>query len=63
MIDFETWFVAQFGKRDQGRGTDADLLRLRDERNYVVAELARREQWDAQHTAALYAWQARERKP
>lgn len=65
---FETWFVTQFGKRESINtafgGIDEDELRRRIIAGiFAKDEMDRRELWDDKHTAALYAWQAREEKP
>ena len=60
---FLAWFVEQHGKRETGllAGESDQMLADRVRAGKAAeAALAERRLWDAQKTAALYAWQARE---
>lgn len=56
-IKFDKWFQDQFGPRQEhGAPSDQELAdRVRDGYN-AKAELERRQRWDSQNQAALYAY-------
>ena len=63
--EFLAWFVGQFGKRPSRK----PVWKLRDKMNSMKAAAARAEMaylealvWEKNHTAALYAWNARTKK-
>lgn len=58
---FDTWFTAQFGKRPCRLDQDQEM---RDRKlDGEIASIILRDtlEYDAKRTAALYAWQAREK--
>ena len=60
MSAFETWFIEQHGRRTNSAvsRTDAQLRELIHAGEEAARELRRRNEWDARHESALYAWQA-----
>ena len=56
---FGVWFRRQFGTRPKGR-SDQELVDCVCAGEQAKADLACRRQWDANQTAALYAWCARD---
>lgn len=53
---FLEWFTLQFGKRDRGGETDAELMDIATAGRQAQDELDRRQAWDNQCTAAMYGW-------
>jgi len=62
---FATWFAEQFGSRvsKHDSNSDDDLVQIIQAGAAAERELRRRDLWDQQREAALYAWQASEGKP
>lgn len=58
---FSDWFVKQYGERtpDMPDKTDEQLRQIMLAGAKAGDVLHRRNLWDKQETAALYAWQAR----
>ncbi len=61
-LKFGDWFVAQHGARSPHAAADTDdVLRQKIHMGEMAArELKRRQEWDARHESALYAWTARD---
>lgn len=58
MSEFADWFGEQFGPRERGLlkdRSDDELFEARDLGRAAEQELMRREIWDQQHRAAMYA--------
>ena len=60
---FSDWFIRQYGQRvdEMSHKTDGQLRAIMQAGARAAEVLRQRELWDKQETAALYAWQAREK--
>lgn len=68
-LTFDKWFESQYKKRNNALWrvffndkTDAELQNIIDNGKDAEYVLKRRKRWDAMRQAALYAWQARDKK-
>ena len=59
-MKFSEWFEAQFGPRSEDSTQDYVLKQRAMDGALAQSEINRREQWDRQRQAALYAWCAKE---
>lgn len=61
---FSNWFTRQYGTRTPAMAdkTDEQLREIMHLGAKAGDVLHRRNLWDAQETAALYAWQAKEKQ-
>lgn len=60
---FESWFIAQHGKRPGLKTmTDEHLRKMLKDGEYARRALAAREEWEVRYESALYAWTAQEKQ-
>lgn len=60
MSAFNSWFVAQHGKRPHNGTSDKTLEETVAAGKRAEAMLAKRKEWDARFESALYAWQIKD---